>query len=163
MCFFTVLAVVVVTLCYASGDNYRLPQSLKPQHYNLQILTHLEDELRLFFTGDVEIHLHVLQATSNITLHVGSRLNVATNGTWLQSVGGKRNKDIRISSVERNPKYDFYIMHLERQLWPSQRCILRLQFWARLGKTMSGYYASSYPDEHNSSQIKWVTSYYKIL
>ncbi|KAL7730084.1 hypothetical protein ACLKA6_009364 [Drosophila palustris] len=150
-------SVFFATLCYASYDFYRLPRSVKPQHYNLRILTHLEDTSRLFFTGDVKIQIHVLQATSNITLHVGSRLNIAENGTWLQSVGRKCNKDIKITRVERNSKYDFYILQLDTQLYPTQRYLLRLQFWSRLGRTMSGYYASSYRDECNSSQIKFMS------
>lgn len=148
------LGAFYATLCYASYDYYRLPRSVKPQHYNLRILTHLEDASRLFFTGDVEIRIHILQATSNITLHVNSRLNIATNGTWLQSVSSKCNKDIRINRVDRNSKYDFYIMHLDTELLPTKRYILRLQFWARLGRAMSGYYASSYRDGCNSSQVK---------
>ncbi|KAH8311196.1 hypothetical protein KR044_004792 [Drosophila immigrans] len=145
--------------CYASYDYYRLPRSVKPQHYNLRFLTHLEDSTRLFFTGDVEIHLQIVEATNNITLHVGSRLNIDPTGIWLHSVVSKCNKDVGIKRVERNSKYDFYILHLDTQLWPAQRYVLRMQFWARLGRTMSGYYASSYHDECGQARFISVTQF----
>nr|XP_002056536.3 aminopeptidase N [Drosophila virilis] len=140
------LSAFFATFCYASYDYYRLPRSIKPQHYNLRIMTHLEDATRLFFTGDVEIQLRILQSTKNITLHAGAGLNVPKSGIRIKLLKHYCNELVDISSVQRLAKYDFYILHLEQQLRQGQRYQLRLQFWGRLGRTMSGYYASSYRD-----------------
>ncbi|KAH8359030.1 hypothetical protein KR093_004039, partial [Drosophila rubida] len=153
------LSAIFASLCWGSNDYYRLPRSVKPQHYNLRILTHLENSSRLFFTGDVEIYLHILQATDNITLHVSSRLNIDTSGIWLHSLVSKCNKNIGIERVERNSRNDFYIMHLSTQIVPTQRYLLHLQFWARLGRAMSGYYASSYSDESGQTRFISVTQF----
>ncbi|XP_060648942.1 aminopeptidase N-like isoform X1 [Drosophila nasuta] len=150
------LNIICASFCF---ENYRLPSSIKPHHYNLRLLTHLNDYTRLFFTGDVEIHLHILQATNNITLHVGSRLNIDTTGIWMQSVASKCHKDIAIKGVERDSKFDFYILHLNTQLWPSQRYVLRLPFWARLCQTLSGYYASSYQNECGQTRFISITQF----
>lgn len=136
-----------LTLCYATYDSYRLPRAIEPKHYDLRILTHLEDDTHLFFTGDVKIHLVTLHETDNITLHVGKELNIATNDTWLRSSTFKCNEPIRISRVERIPKYDFYILHLESVLPTVHRFVLHLHFWSRLSRGLSGYYVSSYADE----------------
>ncbi|KAH8420771.1 hypothetical protein KR222_004323, partial [Zaprionus bogoriensis] len=152
------LSALLSTCCYASYDYYRLPRSLEPQHYELRVLTHLENAEQLFFTGDVRIHLVVLARTDNITLHVGRELSVASNGTRLWSLSSKCSKCIRIIETNRNYKADFYIMRLDKFLQPGHRYVLRLQFWARLGHSMSGYYASSYLDNDcEPSVVKYIS------
>lgn len=136
-----------LTLCYATYDFYRLPRAIEPNHYDLRILTHLEDDTHLFFTGDVKIHFTTLHETDNITLHVGKELNIAPNDTWLRSSTYKCNEPILISRIERVPKYDFYIVHLESVLTAVHRYVLNLHFWSRLSRGLSGYYVSSYPDD----------------
>lgn len=133
-----------LTLFFAAYDFYRLPRSIVPRHYNLRILTHLEDYTHLFFTGDVEIYMVTLCATNNITLHIGRELNIAPNDTWLRSSTDKCSDRIEIVRIERIPKYDFYILHLESDLKAVHRYVLHLHFWSRLGRCLSGYYVSSY-------------------
>lgn len=131
-------------LCYAACDDFRLPRSIEPRHYDLRILTHLEDADHLFFTGDVEIHLVAIISTYNITLHVGRELNIAPNDTWVRSITDKCTELIKIVGVERNPKKDFLTLNLETSLRPVHRYLLHIHFWARLGRGTSGYYLSTY-------------------
>lgn len=52
--------IVFLALAVGIGVAYRLPTSLTPQHYNLQIITNLGDEDGNFkFGGDVTIHVSV--------------------------------------------------------------------------------------------------------
>ncbi|XP_041451259.1 aminopeptidase N-like isoform X3 [Drosophila obscura] len=151
------VSVVISTFGQASYDHYRLPQTLQPQHYNLRILTHLEDEDRLSFSGEVEIELRVLQPTSNITLHAGSRLQMTSNRTNLYYMDENGNKKkIGVRAVERNSKYDYYILVLGKVLEPRQNYALYIQFFASFGGGMSGYYASSYKDQ-NSNKTRYLS------
>ncbi|XP_032596092.1 aminopeptidase N isoform X2 [Drosophila grimshawi] len=143
---FLLFSVLLATFCNASYDYYRLPSAVRPQHYNLRIMTHLEEASRQFFTGDVEIQIHVLQSTGNITLHAGAHLNIVKNGTRLKRIKPDCHELIDIRDIERNFRNDFYILHLDADLQRGQRFLLRLQFWGRLGRSMTGYYASSYED-----------------
>ncbi|EDW16058.2 aminopeptidase N [Drosophila mojavensis] len=140
------LSAVLATFCNASYDYYRLPRSIKPQHYTLRIMTHLENPKRLIFTGDVEILLRIIQSTNNITLHAGAGLNIAECNTGVQLMKYHCNELIEIKSMQRQPTYNFIILHFEQYLQRGQRYTLRLRFWSRLGQNMAGYYVTSYQD-----------------
>lgn len=68
-------------------DSYRLPDLYKPEHYDLRILTHLNDPDQLRFEGLVKIQFHVLDQTRNITLHA-KNLTVDQAGLALTSQSG---------------------------------------------------------------------------
>ncbi|XP_033249784.1 aminopeptidase Ey-like isoform X4 [Drosophila miranda] len=148
---------VISTFGQASYDHYRLPQTLQPRHYNLRVLTHLEDETRLSFSGEVEIELRALQPTNNITLHAGPRLQITSDQThfYYLDESGNRTK-IGIRAVERNSKYDYYILMLCKVLEPRQNYVLYIQFFAPFVGGMSGYYASSYKDQ-NSNETRYLS------
>lgn len=49
------IAICLLHPIFASSENYRLPTSLKPEHYKLEVLTHLGDDEGFKFTGKVWI------------------------------------------------------------------------------------------------------------
>lgn len=157
------LSAVLATFCNASYDYYRLPRSIKPQHYNLRIMTHLENPKRFIFTGDVEILLRIIQSTNNITLHAGASLNIAECNTGVQLMKYHCNELIEIKSMQRQSKYNFVILHFEQYLQRGQRYTLRMRFWSRLGQGMAGYYVSSYQDNADNCCKQFVTSYQIFL
>ncbi|KAH8386361.1 hypothetical protein KR200_008969 [Drosophila serrata] len=119
-------------------DDYRLPRALEPQHYDLRILTHL-DELR--FVGLVRIHLLALESTWNITLHVKD-LEIDEERTTVSSF-----QDTNcVTSIETHDLYDFYTLHLCRELVKDEVYQLEMHFGARLNSSQSGYYNSYYTD-----------------
>ncbi|SPP85572.1 blast:Aminopeptidase N [Drosophila guanche] len=148
---------IILTLGQASYDHYRLPKALQPQHYNLRVLTHLENVARPCFSGEVEIELRVLQPTKNITLHAASRLQLNSNRTNLYYLheDGTKSK-IAVKTVERNSKYDYYILMLCKVLERGHIYLLHMQFFAHFEAGMSGYYASSYKDQ-NSNKTRYLS------
>lgn len=135
---FWLLLLAVVPSILALYADYRLPQALEPQHYDLQILTHLND---LRFEGSVRIHLLVTEPTKNITLHA-KNLRIDEGRTTVGSL--ERNNSV--VNVERNDLYDFYVLHLREELAYHEVYQLEMHFGAKLNSSESGYYNSSYTD-----------------
>ncbi|KAH8252265.1 hypothetical protein KR038_000535 [Drosophila bunnanda] len=135
---FWLLLLALVPLILAVYDDYRLPRTLEPQHYDLRILTHL-DELR--FEGIVKIHLLARQSTRNITLHVKD-LEIDEERTTVSSF-----QDTNcVTSIETHDLYEFYTLHLCRELVKNEVYQLEMHFGARLNSSDSGYYNTSYTD-----------------
>lgn len=149
------LLLALATLGCVSGSSYsyyRLPTALRPQKYNLRVLTHLENPENLRFDGNVKIHFEVLQNTKNITLHsknltideshitlrdTASASSSSDNGTKLNNC---------ISSTEVNSIHDFYVMHTCSELLAGHVYELSIPFSAELNRQLEGYYRSSYLD-----------------
>lgn len=129
----------------SSYNHYRLPTSVRPEHYRLEIATHLDDHKGFDFSGLVEITLNVFENANNITLH-------ATNLTIDQTLIQIKNLDdveqnILLDSIEVNPKHDYYIMKLSKPLVKNGRYLLKMPFKAELNKNLFGYYRSVYTDK----------------
>lgn len=120
---------------------YRLPTSLKPTLYNLNIITYLEPN-NLKFRGYVTITLNVLQDTNNITLHA-TNLTVAQNRIML-----KRHNELTfkhcVNSVKIVPYHDYYIIETCRTLRKNDKYLLKIFFEGVLNDQLRGYYRSSY-------------------
>ncbi|KAH8308957.1 hypothetical protein KR059_004152, partial [Drosophila kikkawai] len=135
---FWLLLLAIVPLILAVYEDYRLPSALKPQHYDLRILTHL-NELR--FEGLVRIHLLARESTRNITLHVKD-LKIDEERTMVSSF----QEENCVTSIETHDLYEFYTLHLCRQLDKGKVYQLEMHFGASLNSSDSGYYNSSYTD-----------------
>ncbi|KAH8305971.1 hypothetical protein KR018_007348 [Drosophila ironensis] len=123
-------------LCWAIYDHYRLPTALLPLHYDLRILTHL-NETHQSFEGSVKIELQVREKTQNITLHV-KNLRVHEDHISVN--------ENCIEKIEVNEEYDFYILHLCRELKVKNVYQLEMHFEANLNSSELGYYKSNYTD-----------------
>ncbi|SPP73558.1 aminopeptidase N [Drosophila guanche] len=133
------LMLLLPSASLAVYDHHRLPTSLEPLHYDLRILTHL-NATDLRFEGDVSIDLRVLQSTQNITLHAR---NLRINESRI-SLTGKGFTATEELQIELNELYDYYILHLCRELELGEIYQLTLHFESLLNATESGYYNSSY-------------------
>lgn len=145
------LATVVSISCTdaVSGSSYsyyRLPTALRPQKYNLRVLTHLENPEDLRFDGNVQILFEVLQNTKNITLHAKNLTIDESRITLKGTSGGAEKKDNCIKSTEVNSIHDFYVMHTCSELLAGQIYELSMPFSADLNRQLEGYYRSSYLD-----------------
>ncbi|XP_017054319.1 aminopeptidase N [Drosophila ficusphila] len=137
---FWICLIFIVPHIKAAYDHYRLPNALEPQHYNLRILTHLNSTDQ-WFEGSVKIYLLARESTKNITLHV-AHLKIDGDRTSVRS-----DQEINcITNVETNDIYNFYTLHLCRELEKDQIYQLEMHFESRLNNSLSGYYASNYTD-----------------
>ncbi|XP_017083204.1 aminopeptidase N-like [Drosophila eugracilis] len=153
------LLLVALSLRFRTADSvydyFRLPTALRPQKYDLRILTRLEDEGNLSFNGTVKIKLEALQNTKNITLH-SKDLEIDEAQITLRQVSGEGLKDNCVSSTEVNPNHDFYILHTCQELVAGHAYELELPFSAELQDQLVGYYRSSYVDPV-SNETRWIT------
>ncbi|EDW60256.1 aminopeptidase Ey [Drosophila virilis] len=141
------LSYYLVSLLLATGvlssyNAYRLPTALKPQHYDLRILTHLTGPDELRFEGRVKIDFQILQETRNITLHA-KNLTIDEANISLTSLNGS---NYSITNIEVNEKCEFYIMHLAEKLQLTERYRLIMPFKSMLNANDTGYYCSSFDD-----------------
>ncbi|XP_026832111.1 aminopeptidase N isoform X2 [Drosophila erecta] len=156
-CVFLVLATLGLSLAreVSTYDHFRLPTALRPQKYDVRILTQLENPEDFRFNGTVKIQIEVLQNTRNITLH---SKDLAINDTEiaLSEVGGEGKPGNCIASTEVNPTHDFYILNTCKELLAGQVYELSLHFSAKLEDQLSGYYRSSYEDAV-ANETRWIS------
>ncbi|XP_044251595.1 aminopeptidase N [Drosophila takahashii] len=144
-----------LTTAGSSYNFFRLPTALRPQKYDLRILTILEDLEDLRFNGTVKIQIEALQNTNNITLH---SKDLAINDTQitLRQISGEGNPDNCITSTEINPTHDFYILNTCQELLSGHVYELILPFSAKLQEQLAGYYRSSYEDPV-ANETRWIS------
>ncbi|XP_037711087.1 aminopeptidase N [Drosophila subpulchrella] len=139
----------------SSYDYFRLPTALRPQKYDLRILTIMENVEDLRFNGTVKIQIEALQNTKNITLH-SKDLNIDESQITLRQKSGEENTDNCITSTEVNPTHDFYILNTCQELLPGHIYELNLPFSAKLQEQLAGYYRSSYVDPV-ANETRWIS------
>jgi len=135
-----VLLIFVIPSTWATYDHYRLPNALEPLHYNLRVVTHLNSTDQRF-EGSVKVDILARESTKNITLH-SSNLKIDEDRTSVRS----EYETISVTSIETNEVYNFYTLHLSRELEKSKIYQLEMHFEARLNDSQSGYYKSNYTD-----------------
>lgn len=129
----------------SSYDHYRLPTSVRPEHYRLEIVTHLDDENGFEFSGLVGITINVFENSNNITLHA-KNLTIDQKLVEIKNLDGA-DQGISLESIEVNPLHDYYIMKLSKPLLKDGRYLLKMPFKAELNKNLFGYYRSVYTDK----------------
>lgn len=137
-------AVLGLTLADSSYNHFRLPTALRPQKYNLRVLTHFEDPDNLRFEGDVKILFKVLENANNITLHA-KNLTIDESLITLRDTSSANKKNC-VSGTEVNAVHDFYVMRTCEELVAGDVYELTVPFAAELNRQLEGYYRSSYID-----------------
>lgn len=135
------------------GAEYRLPQTVHPEHYKLEVITHLNDTNDGFrFSGRVWIRIVCDQDTARITLH-SRNLNINESALTIQplsggAAGGAAGEALPPKAIHYDEKRDF--LHVDvadgEPLRRGATYELFIEFHAPLQKGLSGYYLSSYFD-----------------
>ncbi|CAI2353453.1 unnamed protein product [Caenorhabditis sp. 36 PRJEB53466] len=123
-----------------ANQSYRLPTSISPIHYDLEIKTFLpgygwnsDAEKNLTFSGTVVITADVNDITDRIVLNSDS-LNISS----AQVVS--ENSNVKVSSVEVIKESQFVILHLSDSIEPQEGIAIRLDFEGKLRNDNKGYY-----------------------
>ncbi|KAH8358907.1 hypothetical protein KR093_003226 [Drosophila rubida] len=138
----------------SSYSYYRLPTALRPQKYDLRVLTRLENPEELRFEGNVKILIEVLENTKNITLHA-KNLTIDDSQITLKHTSAADKKNC-IASTEVNTQHDFYVMHTCEELAAGEVYELTMPFSADLNRQLEGYYRSSYLDPV-ANKTRWLS------
>ncbi|CAL7935733.1 unnamed protein product [Xylocopa violacea] len=119
-----------------SLDDYRLPKTIIPTHYEVILSPKLEQST---FNGVVHIKAYVAKPTDRITLHIGKieklRITV-TSGTQALS----------IKNYAQNNKTEKYAIVLSEVLNVGTNVMISINYNGTLRDDMIGFYKSSYVD-----------------
>ncbi|XP_073841450.1 putative aminopeptidase-2 [Musca autumnalis] len=134
--------------------HYRLPTALKPEKYQLKIVTHLETPENFTFHGEVTIRLQVLEDTKNITFHA-KNLTLHESQINLKSLNDDHH--VCVEGVENVPEHDYCILHLSQNLQSGNKYELQLKFSGLLNENIEGYFLVKYQDER-TDETKRITA-----
>lgn len=130
-----------------SSVNVRLPSSLHPHSYDLQLIPFVV-EGNFTFHGEVTIWINVTESTNNITLHADDLMidesSILIYETVLDESGNFVNQTTTIRSIANDTEKQFFIIHLTGELEAGKRYYIYIKFIGILNDLLQGFYRSSY-------------------
>lgn len=135
---------------------YRLPNNSIPLSYDIFLTTDVDRGLSNF-TGEVKIHIKVVEVSQEIVLHyrqttidVINLLNA--DGTTIIST------DL---SYEQIPVYEFLVISLPDILTPGEEVVLEIKYNCEHRSDGGGFYRASYTNA-NGDQVWYATTQFEI-
>lgn len=120
-------------------ESLRLAKSVIPSHYDLHLETHVHDNGRRLYHGNVKIHVDIKETVNMITLH--------TRGLSIETVQLKNSiTQIDVPSTETydTAKEFMHISSGESFLTINEKYSIEITYSASLGTGTSGFYRSQY-------------------
>uniref|UniRef100_UPI0037E760AF glutamyl aminopeptidase n=1 Tax=Semicossyphus pulcher TaxID=241346 RepID=UPI0037E760AF len=138
----------------SSGDwkNFRLPEYVKPVHYDLHLEPNLEDDT---YTGIVEVHVEVSKVTRHLWLHIRQTFVSALPKLSLQSSEGVH-KDVGVKSCFEYKQHEYVVVEASQDLpitGPGEVYVLRLDFQGWLNGSVVGFYRVVYIEDGRQKKI----------
>ncbi|XP_064471424.1 aminopeptidase N-like [Ornithodoros turicata] len=129
--------------------NVRLPRSIKPSRYDLELKPDLKDNFG--FTGSVTVTIDCLLETDNVTLHANKLdvydVSVTTAGS---------NDVVPHGDVYKVDDLQFLVVPLKNKLKKGGVYSLRMRFNGTLADDLAGFYRSSYKTRED--QTRWLAT-----
>lgn len=138
-----------------SYTSYRLPTAFRPEHYGLQVLTHLGDDRGFMFSGRVLIRMLCHEDAMNITLH-SKNLTIGEKEVKLSEISDSASKTVDVKRVQYITDNDYVVFHTSEPMKKGYRYDIIIPFEGSLGTGLLGYYRSSYLDKNSQKKI-WLS------
>ncbi|XP_051974425.1 thyrotropin-releasing hormone-degrading ectoenzyme-like [Xyrauchen texanus] len=116
----------------------RLPATLRPRHYDLQLSVHMEN---FTFSGEVNIEFECVRATKLIVLHT-DRLEMEK--VLVYSDSKKAAGAMRIQRRFHYQPKQVYVLALHREMKPLRTYKINITFHAPIQHELLGFFRSSY-------------------
>lgn len=138
----------------SSGDwrNFRLPDYVKPVHYDLHLEPDLEEDT---YTGTVDIQVQVGRPTRHLWLHIRETfVSAEPRLKMLDGRGGQRQLGVR-RCFEYQPEQYVVVEALEElsPTGPDQLYVLSLDFQGWLNGSVVGFYRVVYTEDGVTKKI----------
>ncbi|XP_063230478.1 aminopeptidase N-like [Bacillus rossius redtenbacheri] len=158
-----VLVALVTSLPGSLGDRpvHRLPGTAVPSHYRISMDTRFQED-NFTFHGEEWIDFHVLEMTSNLTLH-SKGLHIVEDEVTVSSLSPGMNYSAGVLGSELfnttavEASRDLLTVSLDDSLMPGGTYRLHLRFSGRLSSSLTGYYRQSYMDQE-ANTTRWLAS-----
>lgn len=128
-------------------DQWRLPQTLSPQSYNVTLWPRLQPDPNglYIFTGKSSVIFKCVKETDLILIH-SNKLNISDPVT-LTALGSKPAP--HIDSIKMYPKTQYMAIHLKGKLTAEESYELYTEFVGELADDLGGFYRSEYEENGN--------------
>uniref|UniRef100_A0A6Q2YLK6 Aminopeptidase n=1 Tax=Esox lucius TaxID=8010 RepID=A0A6Q2YLK6_ESOLU len=137
------------------GDwkNFRLPDYVKPLHYDLHLDPDLTTDL---YMGSVSVHLEVTRATKHLWLHIRETFVSAVPTLVLKTSQAQRDKIVNIKGCFEFKPQEYVVVEAAEELVPTKPgevYILSLNFQGWLNGSLVGFYRVTYTENGATKKI----------
>lgn len=123
--------------------NFRLPSTVFPRHYVLEIKPYLIPD-NFKFEGSVKISLECVKKTNEIILHA-LNLTINEDSVKLQTAD---NNDVEISGIKYYPEIHFIVIELNQYLNSNSSYQLSLNYSGKMLNDGKGIFYSTFDDQN---------------
>uniref|UniRef100_A0A8C1STH1 Aminopeptidase n=1 Tax=Cyprinus carpio TaxID=7962 RepID=A0A8C1STH1_CYPCA len=121
-------------------DQWRLPQTLSPQTYNVTLWPRLQPDATGLFSGLSSVVFRCVEKTNLILIH-SNKLNMTKHPTLI-GLGSKPAPTIE--SIVMHTKTQYMAIHLKEELTAGESYELYTEFLGELSDDLGGFYRSEY-------------------
>lgn len=143
----------------AGAEEYRLPQSLKPMHYDLTIFTDVK-EPEFKFNGKVAIQILCLEQTNDLVLHMNNLTldhdTIARSVKMAADPTSDASPDHPVSH-KYNAETEIYSATFAQPFVPNREYTVEISFDGVLNEGLSGFYRSSYTNKATNT-TEWLAT-----
>ncbi|KNE70935.1 hypothetical protein AMAG_15025 [Allomyces macrogynus ATCC 38327] len=135
-------------------DQVKLPEFIRPIHYDLDFATLIDGEFNSTFEGHVVIRLNVTQATDFVVVHA-----VELNLTDVTIADSSKADQPALAPIrhEIHTGKQYHVFVFPETLAPADTYLLRVPYAGTLTRDLRGYYLAKYADPA-TGDAKWLAT-----
>ncbi|CAG2058063.1 unnamed protein product [Timema podura] len=133
-------------------NDYLLPTSVVPIHYDIKLIPYLDDD-NFTFDGEVNIKVRAEEVTDVITLHQNDTIIEESTVTVTDLM---TNINLIIVNQTYEALYHFYRLHLEENLQVGREYEINIKYKGYLRDDMQGLFKSSYTT--SDGETRWLAA-----
>ncbi|KAM5171352.1 aminopeptidase N-like isoform 1-T2 [Mantella aurantiaca] len=130
-------------------DSYRLPKTLIPDHYDVDLRPVLEKDNRglYVFHGKSVAHFKCVNSTNLVIIHI-NKLNISNF-----VLKDDTNINIKVNKEQIVEKTNYFVLHLDESLKNGKTYTLHTEFIGELADDLAGFYRSEYVENGETKLI----------
>lgn len=139
-------------------DDFRLPKSLIPVYYKLDLIPYLNPADGFKIDGVAEIHMRCNEPTDRITVNIKNMtIEESRVHVWDLVENGNGTRLIEVVGHAYEPSKDFYHVLLGEHLLPGSSYGVYIAYLGTLNDELVGFYRTSYTDMSSNETRYFVT------